>query len=115
MKCRFFLVPHNAPALHGIPDIEMLSVRIACNIIGEPHESRMFDSQMIETTNSPSCRRNEPLQMIKDEVGMYDGKINMPDCFRSSTNKASDKTASGVLTNKFPNEFSEPFYRHKFF
>ena len=47
---------------------------------------------------------------------MYDGKINMPDYFRSNANNAADQRASEVLTNKNHNEFSDVlFFRHSLF
>ena len=49
---------------------------------------------------------NEALQNETDKIGMFDDKINMPDYFRPSANKAADKRASEVLTNKIHNEFS---------
>ena len=44
------------------PDFKLLSIlRITCDIRGEPHESRKFNSQTVEASNSPSCRTNRTL------------------------------------------------------
>ena len=43
-----------------------------------------------------------------DKVSTHDN-TNMPDYFRSSTNKAADKRANNALTNKIHNEFSYVF------
>ena len=60
VKCRLFVVPGDGPSLLGMPDIELLSIlRATCDIIGEPHESRKFNSQRIEISDIPSCRTNE--------------------------------------------------------
>ena len=49
IKCRFFVIPDDCPALIGMPDIELLSkLGIMCGIIGRPHETRKFDSQTID-------------------------------------------------------------------
>ena len=40
---------------------------------------------------------------------MHDDKINIPDYFRYSVNKAADKRASEVLMKKNDNEFSNIF------
>ena len=55
VKCRFFVVPGDGPALLGMPDIALLSILgITCDIISEPHESRKFESQTIDMSNSQS-------------------------------------------------------------
>ena len=41
--------------------------------------------------------------------GKCDGKINMPDYFRSSGNKSAHPKASEVLRNKISSEFSNIF------
>ena len=63
--------------------------------------------QTIEMSNSPNYRTNESLQIEGDNVGMHDGKLNLPDYFKSSTNKVADNRASEVLRNKIHNEFSD--------
>ena len=48
-KCQYFVVPGDSTALLGIPDIKVLSIlRITQDTIGEPNESRRFDSQTID-------------------------------------------------------------------
>ena len=64
VTCRFFLGPGERPALLGIPDLTLLSIlRITCNVIGKPHESRKVDSQTIEISISPSCKTNKTPQI----------------------------------------------------
>ena len=44
-KCRFFTEPGDGPVLLGIPDIKVLDIlKIMCELMGDPHKSRMFDS-----------------------------------------------------------------------
>ena len=57
----------------------------------------------------PSCRTNKAPHTETDKVGMWDDKINIPDYFGSSANKATDKRASKVLPKKIPNELSDVF------
>ena len=64
VTCRFFLGPGDRPALLGMPDLKLLSIlRITCDVIGKPHESRKVDSQTMEMSISPSCRTNEAPQI----------------------------------------------------
>ena len=38
----------DGPALLAMPDIELLNtLKVTCEIIGDPHESRKFDSQTV--------------------------------------------------------------------
>ena len=38
-------------------DIKLLSImKITCEAIGNPHESRKFNSQKVEASNGPSCK-----------------------------------------------------------
>ena len=56
IKCSFFVLPGDGPVLLGMSDIELLSIlRITCDIIDEPHESRKFNLQTIEMSDSPRC------------------------------------------------------------
>ena len=42
-----------------IPDTELVSMLRICDIIGGKLESREFDSETMETSDSSSCRSNE--------------------------------------------------------
>ena len=80
VRCRFFVVPGNGPALLGIPDIELLSIlRITCDIRGELHENKKFYSKAIDISSSPSCKANETPQMKTDRVDMHGDKKSLPD------------------------------------
>ena len=104
------LITEVGPTLLAMADIKMLNIlKMTCDMIGEPHESSMFGSQRIKTSKNYSCRTNEAPQNETDKAGMCDDKINMPDYFRSTANKAADKRANEVLTNNIHNEFSDVF------
>ena len=45
-----------------------------------------------------------------DKVGTYDSNTNMSDYFRFSRNKALDRRASEVLTNKIHNVLTSDFF-----
>ena len=64
MKYRFLVVLGDGPALLGMPDIKLQHIlKITCKAIGHPHESRKFDSQTIEASDSPSCKTNKAQQI----------------------------------------------------
>ena len=91
-KCKLFVVPENSPALLWMLDIELLNVlKIMCKVIDNPHESRKFDSKTVEASDSPSCRTNKATKDETDKVDAHDKHVNMPDYFRSSTNRVADK------------------------
>ena len=48
-------------------------------------------------------------------VGAVNNCLNIPDYFRSSKNKESDKTESRLLTIKIYNAFSDIFHRYEVF
>ena len=110
VKYRFFVVPGDSPIMLGMPDIELLNIlRITCDTIGGYHESRKFNSQTVETSDSPDCRIKEAPQFITDKEDMHAGKRNMSDYFRLITDRVEDKRASELLINKIHNEFSDLF------
>ena len=64
-ECLFFAMPGDGSALLGMPDIEVLDIlKITCEVMGDLYKSRMFDCQMIQPCNSPSCKANK-VQQIK--------------------------------------------------
>ena len=103
-------MPGDGPALLGMPDIELLNiVRITYKVIGVPKQSRKFDLQTVEAFYSHSCRTSITLWNITDKADAHDNNTDLPDYFRSSTNRAADKGASEILTNKIHNEFNDIF------
>ena len=78
-------------------------------MIGNPHESRNFNSHTIEASNSPSCRNNRATQNKTYKLDVHNTDANMPDYFRASTNRTACKKASEILTNEIHNEFSDVF------
>ena len=94
-KCRFLLVPGDDPALLGMPDIKLLNtLKIMCEMIGDTHESRKFDSQTIGPSNGPSFRANKTPQIKTDKADANNTNANMQDYFGSSINRAADIKAS---------------------
>ena len=50
-------MPGDSLAVQGMPDNELLDIlKIMCVVIGDPHESRKFDLQTVNTSNGHSCR-----------------------------------------------------------
>ena len=66
---RFFIVPRDSLALLGMQDIELLNIlKIMCEVIGDPHESRKFNLQTLEASNGPTYRVNTAPQNKTGEV-----------------------------------------------
>ena len=57
-----------------------------CEVIGDPPG--------IEASTSPRCRTNRAPQNKTENVDAHNTNTNMPDCFRSNTNRETDKRAS---------------------
>ena len=92
-------MPEDSLALILMPNVDLPNIlKITCEVMSNPHESRKFNFQIIETSNYPSCRANIILQIKTDKVDANDTKANIPYYFRSSINRAADKRASEVLT-----------------
>ena len=100
------------PALVGMPDIEVLNIlRMICDVIGSPSETRKFYLQTIKASNDPSCKVNKASQINTDKVGANDTNANMPDYFRPSINREADKEQV-IFKNTIHNEFSY-FFRNR--
>ena len=55
VKCRFYAVSGDGPVLLGMPDIKyLIMLKIPCNIIGRPHESR---KSVWQTKGQVKCKQ----------------------------------------------------------
>ena len=88
-------------------------LKIMCEVRGNPHKSRKFNSETIEASNSPSCRTNRAPQNKTDKTNANDTNVNIPSYFRSSINRAADRRASKVLMKQIYNKFINVFFRHR--
>ena len=89
------MVPDDGPAWLGMPDIKLLGIlKIIHEVIGDPHESRKFNSQTIEASNNPSYRTNRVPQDRTDTVDVHDNNVNMPYYFKLGTNRATHKVSN---------------------
>ena len=59
-----------------------------------------FEYQTIKPPNCSSYKANTGHWIKTDNADVVDANYNMPDYFRSSINKASDKRASQILMQK---------------
>ena len=66
---------------------------------------RKFNSQTKEESGASERRTNS----TNSNVGAANNCLNIPDYFRSSTNKETDKTVRRLLITKIHNEFSDIF------
>ena len=56
-RCGFFVVPKHGPVLLGMPDIELLVIlKLMSEVVGGQHADRKFNSQIVQLSNSPSCK-----------------------------------------------------------
>ena len=91
-----------------MPDTELLNMlKITCEVIGDPHESRKFDSWTIEASIRHSYKPNKAPQNKTDKIDVYDNNATMPDYFRSSISRTADNKATEILTNKIHIAFSD--------
>ena len=69
-----------APPLLGIPYIELLKIlRMTYKVIIDLLERRMFNSQTIEVSNSPSYRPHRASQYETEKSGYNGNNTNMLD------------------------------------
>ena len=109
-KCRFIVVPGDGRPLPGMPDFKVLDIlKIMCEMMGDPHKSRVFDPQTVQEANSPTHKTKNIQQIKADTVDANDTNSNTPDYFRSGTKSAVDKIPNEVLTKKIYYEFSDIF------
>ena len=68
-----------------------------CEVMGDPHKSRIVNSQTMQASNSPSCKANKAQMLKTDNADVNEDNSNMPHYFRSNINRAADKRAmSGI-------------------
>ena len=91
--------------LFGVPDIELLGLlKAMCNVLDQQQVGRKFDLQTRETYVTPKSRENT---IYNSNSGASSNCINMPDYFRSSTNRKVE--ASSILTQKIHIDFTDVF------
>ena len=114
VKCRFFVVPGDSPALPGIPGIEQFGIiRVLCGTIDIKTINRKFDAQTKHAADSQNCKTNSDTQVrsdvdntngdktnIPDYLNSRTNKTHMSDYFHSNDNKEADKRVSEAITNR---------------
>ena len=78
--------------------------------MGGQQTNRKFDSQAIQLSIGPSHNKNTDQKIKLNNADAFNANSNIPDYFRLSMNRAADKRASQVLTEKIHNEFSDFFH-----
>ena len=81
-----------------------------CEVMEDPHKSRMLNSQTMQVANGPNCKANKAQQTKVDTVEVNDTNSNMPNYFRSSTDRAANKSRSGANEHN-NNGFSKVFFQ----
>ena len=72
-------------------------LKITCEVIDQQQVGRKFDSHIRETSGPPENKTNTTNVC---NVGATNNCINMPDYFRSSTNREADKEANSKYIDK---------------
>ena len=87
-------MPGDDLALLGIPDNELLDMlKITCKVVGDQQTDRKFNFQTIQLSSGLSCKANTGQLIKTDNVDAVDPSANMPDYFRSRSNRLVDKIA----------------------
>ena len=77
-----------------------------CEVLDQQQIGKKFDSQTRETSGT---KENRPNTVNTSSVDVTNDCTNMPDHFRSSTNREADKETSRILTKKIHSDFSDIF------
>ena len=77
VRCRFFVVPGDGPALVGMLGIKLLGLlKIACQVLDQQQADRNFNPQTRETSGVPEHRTNTT---NTSSAGITNNCINMPE------------------------------------
>ena len=82
-----------------------------CEVLGGQQAGMKFDPQPIKPSSTPSCKANTDGEIRSDNVDVINANANMPDYFRSSTDREVDKGVSWALTQRIHSEFSDVFFQ----
>ena len=103
----FLVVPGDSPALLGMPDIELLGIlKIICEVVKGPQTDRKFHSQRMTPSSTLTIKTNTGQEIRSYNEDVINTISNMPDYFRFSTDKETDKRANQLITQRIQNEFS---------
>ena len=107
VKCRFFVVPADGPALLRISDNELLDIiRVICETIDNKTTSRKLDPQA--KLDEDSIRMDKT--NIPDYLNSITSKTNnMLDYLNCSNNKEADKSVSEAITKRIHTKFNDLF------
>ena len=103
----FFVVLGYGLALLGMLGIELLGLpKTTCKMQNQQKVGRKLNSETKKSYSMPENRTNSNSTSC---VGAANNFLNIPDYFRSNTNKEADKSVSILLTMKIHNTFSNIF------
>ena len=93
--------------------MEFLGIlKIMNEVVGSKQADRTLDSQAKEASSALCCKANTDQEIKSDSEGVNDANPNIPDYFRSSTDRVADKSTSHVLMQRIHNEFNDVFFRN---
>ena len=91
-RCGLFVVPGESAALLRMPDIKLLGIlNVMCDVIEDQQDDSRFTSQTIEPYSAKSLKTNRDIDCMSDNENTVNSYSNMPDYFRSGSNREAEK------------------------
>ena len=88
VRCRFFELPGESPALLGLPELELLYIlKILYEIVESQQTYRKFDHQTMKPSTTPSFKANIDWERRSDNADVINMKSNLPDYCSFSTDR----------------------------
>ena len=114
VKCRFFVVLCDGPAVLGMPDIELLGViRVICEAIDNETNDKKLDVQTRHQADSQNCSTNRDPQAKPYGDNVSRDKTSKPNYLNSSTNKTDISDYFHSRDNKEAEKRSETISKRK--
>ena len=93
-------------------DIKLVGIlKLICEEVEGQQACMKFDPQTMRPCSAPSCKANTDWQSRSDNADVISTTSNMPDYFRSNTDREADKRAGQLTTQRTNNELSDNFTR----
>ena len=106
IRCRFFVVPHDGPALLGLPNTEILELlKIMCEVLDQHQVGRKYVSWTKEASDTPGSRT---YSISNSSLAAPNNCVNILD-YSDLALTVKQIRVSRLLTMKIYNDFSDIF------
>ena len=78
-----------------------------CDVVEGQQADRKFNSLTMELSSALSCKANTDWESRSDDTDVININSNMPDYFRSSTDREANKRPSQLIMQRIQNELSD--------